>query len=110
MDEPDDNSLVLAVAKRDRDAFAVLYERHARICLGLAQHLTGSQALAEEAVQEAMLRIWQLAHLYRTGNARAWILKIVAHESTRIIRSSRRMQKQEATVYADVKVSPSREG
>src|SRR5579862_6284908 len=61
-----------------RSAFSELYEGHAGAAYSLALRLMENNALAEDAVQEAMLRIWKAAPTMRPGNTRAWILRIVA--------------------------------
>lgn len=83
MTELDDGALLTAIAdRRDRDAYQELYGRYARKAHALARYLCGSEADAEEAFQEGMLRVWLYAKSYRPdGNARGWILRIVARES-----------------------------
>lgn len=87
----DDTALLAAIAEhRDRDAFAELYERYERTAYNLARHLTGDADRAAEAVQEALLRVWTRApNFHADGNARGWILRIVAHESLRTVRKRR---------------------
>ncbi len=69
---------------RDQRAYHDLYQLMARPAFSLALHLTSSRTLAEEVVQEAMLRVWRHAHSFKpTGEARSWILRIVARESLR---------------------------
>jgi RNA polymerase sigma-70 factor, ECF subfamily len=82
MDATSDNELLEAIGtNRDRGAFSTLYQRHERAAYALAMHITGRRDLAEEALQEAMLKVWSAASNFRPdGNARGWILRIVARE------------------------------
>jgi RNA polymerase sigma-70 factor (ECF subfamily) len=74
-------------------AFAALYEQHVDAAIALALSLTSDRALAEDAVQEAMLRIWRSAHSFHPGNVRGWVLRIVGRECMRLMRR----RKQERT-------------
>jgi len=100
---PEDDSLILAVAQiADRDAYATLYERYKDAAFNLALKITGSPVLAEDAVQEALLRIWVSARSYVPGNARGWILRIVARESLQKLNAKKRGQTksyQEHEIY-----------
>src|SRR5438045_2225794 len=87
----DDSALLHAIAQqRDRAAFSELYQRYEQPAHSLALHLTGNAPLAEDSLQNAMLRVWTSAGTYRVGNARAWILRIVARESLRTMRGRQR--------------------
>lgn len=91
----DDQALIEAVAReRDRAAFAELFERHRNSAYNLACYVTGSRESAEEAVQEAMLRVWTSAATFQPGNARSWILRIVAREGIRVIRARNRKRSE----------------
>ena len=92
MRELSDQELLEAVGRdRDQAAFGELVKRFERAALGLAYRITGHRNMAEEAVQEALLRIWLAAPSYQPeGKASAWILRIVARESLMILRSARR--------------------
>lgn len=87
-----DAQLLLAIAERqDRDAFGELFERFQRPAYSLAQYLTRDRDLAEEAVQEAFLRVWRSAKTFRAdGKPRSWVLRIVAGKSLEILRRKRR--------------------
>lgn len=87
-----DEDLVIAIARlRDRDAFLELFNRHQQAAYNLACHISGTRTLGEEAVQEAMLRLWTSARTFRPeGNARSWLLRIVAREALRSVKGQRR--------------------
>lgn len=95
-DARDDRALLEAIAgQKDRDAFAALAERHERAAYNLALHLTRDPETAEEALQEALLRAWRFAHSFgEDGSVRSWLLRIVAHESLRLMRGRLRDRKE----------------
>lgn len=101
-----DQDLVQAIAgSRDRDAFTELFSRHQQAAFNLACYITGSRTLGEEAVQEAMLRLWTSAKTFMPmGNARTWLLRIVVREALRSIKSQRRHARR-AEVDLDAQVA-----
>ena len=87
-----DSALMGAItARRDREAFTQLFERHQHAAYNLARHITCSADAAEEAVQEAMLQVWLSAASFEArGSVRGWILQIVARQSLKTIRGKQR--------------------
>jgi RNA polymerase sigma-70 factor (ECF subfamily) len=78
MDGPADHDLMARVAQGDRRAFQTLARRHSARTLGLARRILGSEALAEEIVQDAWLRVWINAPRWRPEAAfRTWLYRIV---------------------------------
>lgn len=88
----DDNALLAAIAtQRDRAAYQELYARYERKAYSLARYLAGSDASADEAFQEGMLRVWIYAKSFKPdGNARAWILRTVAREALKKAKAARK--------------------
>jgi len=90
----DEELLVRIATQRDRDAFDELFQRHQQAAFSLAQTITGCRHLAEEAAQEALLKLWTSASLYRgDGAVRAWLLKIVARQSISAIHSVKKARR-----------------
>jgi RNA polymerase sigma-70 factor (ECF subfamily) len=92
----DDLSLLHAVAhQRDASAFNELCERYQKRALSLSFCILRNAALAEEAVQEALLSIWLSARIAQIENAESWILGIVANKSINARLSQIRRTKRE---------------
>jgi RNA polymerase sigma-70 factor, ECF subfamily len=71
-----DGDLIRRVARRDADAFELLYQRYARPVFGLA--LLGDRMRAEDAVQETFAAIWRSAKTYRPerGAGAPWLYTV----------------------------------
>jgi RNA polymerase sigma-70 factor, ECF subfamily len=83
-----DNDLLAAVARGDHPALLTLYDRHGRIAYHLARRILGDAGAAEEAVQDAYLRVWRRASTFDAsrGGARSWLLTIVHHCAIDLLR------------------------
>lgn len=54
-----ETALVVAIGRRNRDALAEVYRRHADALLGLAQRLLGTGEPATQVVQETLIALWR---------------------------------------------------
>ena len=80
MDGPADHDLMARAARGDERAFRILAERHAGATLRLARRILGSEALAEDIVQDAFLRVWTHAPRWRPqAQFRTWLYRIVVN-------------------------------
>ena len=68
-----------SVAKGDRAAFRGLYEQAGPTLFGICSRILRDRNAAEDAFQEAMLRIWQKSYLYDPARGRAmnWMVTVV---------------------------------
>jgi len=80
MEGPSDHELMGRAGQGDQRAFQILARRHAGRAHGLARRILGSDALAEEIVQDALLRVWINAPRWRPEAAfRTWLYRIVVN-------------------------------
>src|SRR5205823_11854655 len=89
--QPGDRELVEKAQKGDGTAFATLVERHQRQLYRLALRMTGSEADAQEVLQEAFLNAYQKLPLFR-GEAQfsSWLYRIAANSALMRLRRKRR--------------------
>lgn len=80
--------LIQAIATGDRKSFETLYRSFQRPMLAYAIGLlAGDRELAEDAVDEAFLNIWDKAAGYSgTGSAEGWIRRIVRNKAVDLLR------------------------
>jgi RNA polymerase sigma-70 factor (ECF subfamily) len=73
---------------QDRDAFAELFAHYAPRVKGYLMRLGASNGQAEEVTQEAMLSVWNKAHLFDRKKAAAstWIFTIARNRRIDILR------------------------
>ncbi len=72
----------------DPNAVAVLYDRYGSVADGLAYRITNDATMAEDAVQDAFVSVWQQSARFDPvrGRARSWLLTIVHHKSIDAVR------------------------
>lgn len=94
-----DQQLIERVARQDRRAFEMLYDRYAPAVFGLALKTLGDRQIAEEAVQEVFWRVWQRAASFDLNRTFAPWLFGIAHNYC--IDELRRRRARPQPVYED---------
>ncbi len=81
-------ALMARVAAGDRVAFRSLYDRTSGKLFASVRRILGNQTAAEDAVQEAYVRIWRRAGDFDAGIASpiAWMTTIARHAAIDIVR------------------------
>ena len=77
----DDRELIRQVVRRDQRAFLALYERYSSRIFTLILHMVSDRMLAEEILQETLLRVWSRAEQYvpERGSPLIWMLAIARY-------------------------------
>jgi RNA polymerase sigma-70 factor (ECF subfamily) len=80
--DQDDVRLIRRVAGGDRDALAVLYQRHGGVVLAQVTLAVREPTLSEEILQDTMLAVWRGAASFRGESAvRSWIIAIARRQA-----------------------------
>lgn len=92
MKSSDDAILLQAVAQRDEQAFAELYDRFSRPVFSFVVRVLRSRAEAEEVLQEAFWQVWERAADYRAelGSAFCWVVTIARRKAIDRLRANTR--------------------
>jgi RNA polymerase sigma-70 factor (ECF subfamily) len=92
--------LVHACAARDRQALRKIYDLMAAQMLASMMRILKRRALAEEALQDVFVSIWQRAAQFQgtRGPARIWLLAIARHRAIDVLRSERMDLYREADI------------
>jgi RNA polymerase sigma-70 factor (ECF subfamily) len=104
----DSAELVRRARAGDEAAFALLVERHERMVLRTGKRLLGRWDLAEDAAQEAFLRLHR--HLARVDESRelgAWLYRVVVNVCRDI---SRRQRLEQPTDFSAAELESERDG
>ena len=96
-------SLLARVALGDRGAFELLYQRTSAKLFGVCLRILSERAEAEEALQEAYVKIWRNAAQYSQARAGAisWLAAIARNQSIDRLRA-RRLGAEDIDAAADI--------
>ena len=102
IDETD--ALMTEVARGERAALSRLFQTEAGRLIAIAQRILRRRDLAEEAVQESFVAIWNRAGQYAPGNgtARGWMTTIVRNRALNMLRDGARMEYHDSDVLAEM--------
>ena len=103
----DEDLISLVHEKRDSEAFAALYDRHARAAYSLAYRMMGEKQATEDIVQDAFLKVWRAAGSYRAerGSLRSWLLTVVHNRVIDQLRSTASQRRTQEKVEASAPTS-----
>jgi len=81
LNESEDAALVRRCQTGDQEAFRMIVEQYRSILFGTAYLMMRDRGLAEDVVQEALIKMWKhLPSLRVHGSFKAWLLRIVVNE------------------------------
>jgi RNA polymerase sigma-70 factor, ECF subfamily len=103
--------LMARVAAGDADAFAAVYDRHARPVYSYLVAQLGRAAEAEEVCQEAFLSLWRHADRFdpRRGGVRGWLIGIARHQAIDRQRAEARRARAETAAQAVAALEPAQD-
>ncbi len=92
MNEPrySEDELIRRSQQGDEGAFRLLIEKYKSALFGTAYLIARDHQIAEEAVQEAILKIWKhLSSLRVSSSIKPWLLRIAVNEAKQLLRKKR---------------------
>ena len=88
--EMDDRDLITSAQQGDRQAFTELVSRHHHSIVNLTYRMCGDLRLAEDAAQEAFVRVWQNLNSYKPQYPfRSWLYRIATNAALDSLRRER---------------------
>lgn len=91
----------------DIEAFEKLYERHGPRMKSIAWNLLGNVTDAEDAVQEAFLKIYRSAGTFRGGSSfSTWAYRVLVNACYDLMRKRRRRQEVDDIVSVELPRTP----
>jgi RNA polymerase sigma-70 factor (ECF subfamily) len=91
--EPEVAGLLAACARQDRQAFQRLYELTSPQLLACLIRMLRNRALAEDALQDVFVQVWQRAAQFQRGRGSswAWLIAIARYRAIDLQRRERRL-------------------
>lgn len=107
-------NLLHAIARRDEQALACLYDRHRLILFGLLMRILKSREEAEDVLQEVFLQVWRRAGDFddRRGRAFTWLVTLArsrAIDRLRQLGSRERLALSAVDFVGDTADNPARD-
>ena len=87
-DAPSDTDLLDAIGRRDQAALEAVYARYGGLVYTLALRIVGDPHLAQEILQDVLLRCWDHAASFQTtrGSLAAWLLGVTRNRAIDLLR------------------------
>lgn len=84
-----DGELLQKISRRDREAFAALYDRYATMLYALCIAIVKKQEEAEDVLQECFLQVWEKAVAFNSakGSAYTWLATLTRNRAIDRLRS-----------------------
>lgn len=81
--------IVRLLKNGDNEAIAIIYENYASALFGIILKITINESLAEDALQESIIKIWKYAHRYDSKKAKlfTWMYRIARNTAIDKLRS-----------------------
>jgi RNA polymerase sigma-70 factor (ECF subfamily) len=90
LNDPTEADLVCRSQGGDSHAFRLLLERYRPMLLGTAVLMARDHGLAEDVVQEAVLKAWRGLPAFRNdGGLRPWLMRILVNQARQELRKKR---------------------
>ena len=72
---------------KDPHGFELLCTYHYRLMYGIAYSVTGNEELSKDAIQNVLVRLWELSESkYPCKNELTWLYKVTKNEALMLLR------------------------
>ncbi|MBO2012249.1 RNA polymerase sigma factor [Hymenobacter negativus] len=87
----DEESLVQRLVARDEQALRILHDRYSRNLLAVILRLVHDEALAQDVLQEGLLKVWLSIDRYDAARGRlfTWMVRVCCNQAIDALRSPR---------------------
>ncbi|GAC1379865.1 MAG: ECF RNA polymerase sigma factor SigK [Hymenobacter sp.] len=85
----DEEALVQRLLARDEKALQILHDRYARNLLAVVRRLVRDEALAQDVIQEGLLKVWLSIGRYDPARGRlfTWMVRVCCNQAVDALRS-----------------------
>ncbi len=94
-----ERQIVELMSKGDREAVNLIYKNYGNTLYGIIVRVVKSEAVAEEVLQDVMVKVWMHAASYNRTKGRlfTWLANIARNASIDSVRSARNTREQKTT-------------
>ena len=94
-----EQKITALMARGDRTAVNLTYQNYGNALYGIIRRIVKSEELAEEVLQDVMVKVWQNSKTYNRTKGRlfTWLANIARNASIDMIRSARHIREQKTT-------------
>lgn len=84
-----ETELVLAIKEKDRSAFSFLYKNYSAIIFGTINRIIVNAEMAEDALQEVFVKIWDNIEQYDASKGKlfTWMINLTRNYAIDVVRS-----------------------
>ena len=94
---PDDFSLMSAIARQDREALSVLYDRHSALLLAICRRVLKDAGEAEDVLTDVFFEVWTKADRFDAGRGNPLTYLVTLSRSRAIDRQRSRSSRPKIT-------------
>lgn len=103
MDEP---YLIKQAKDGDVNAFNTLVLHYQDLAYSVAYRVMGDPDRAADATQDAFIKAYQKLHLFREGNFKAWLMRVVTNRCYDLLKASKRRPQSSLEELTEENESP----
>ncbi len=99
-------NIIQLLKQQDKRAISLLYDKYGAALYGIALKIVGSEALAEDVLQDSFVKVWKNASSFdeKKGTLFTWLLNITRNTALDTIKSaayrrSKKIQELDFSVY-----------
>lgn len=84
------DALAAQIAKRDENAFEIVYEKMNKLVFSICYSIVKSQSVASDLTQDTFVAVWSYADSFKGNGFKTWILTIARNKALNYLEKQKR--------------------